>query len=373
MVKNLSKKYILNKLELAGIQANGDRPWDIQIKDERFFDKAFYQHTLGVGEAYMLGWFDCHSLDECFTKMIQYQLYANYSSKIKHGLHKILTFFYNRQSKSRSLMVAKNHYDLSNRLFECMLDKNMTYSCGYWKDAETLDEAQLAKLDLICRKLDIKPGMKVLDVGCGWGSFSKFAAEKYGAEVIGITISEKQQELAQKRCKDLSVIIRLQDYRDVNEKFDRIVSVGQMEHVGVKNYREYYKIMNNSLKDDGLFLLHTIGNNQSNTTCDPWIDKYIFPNGMLPSAKQLTSACEGLFIMEDWHNFGADYDKTLMAWLNNFENNWDKIKHNYDEAFYRMWRYYLLVSAAAFRARDIQLWQIVYSKNGMQGGYRRTD
>lgn len=371
MVKNIGKKYILNRLELAGIQANGDRPWDIQIKDERFFEKVFYQHTLGIGEAYMMGWFDCHNLDECFTRMIQSKLYINYSSHLIHAFYKGLSFFYNRQNKSRALNVAKQHYDLSNTLFECMLDQRMTYSCAYWKNAETLDEAQEAKLDLICKKLAIQSGMRVLDVGCGWGSFSKFAAEKYGAEVVGITISEKQQELAQLRCQDLPVEIRLQDYRDINEKFDRIVSVGQMEHVGLKNYRKYFEIMHRSLNDDGLFLLHTIGNNNSIHACDPWIDKYIFPNGMLPSAKQMTTASESLFIMEDWHNFGADYDKTLMAWVKKFESNWDEIKHNYDESFYRMWRYYLLTSAAAFRARDIQLWQIVYSKRGVPGGYQR--
>ena len=228
------------------------------------------------------------------------------------------------------------------------------------KIASNLDEAQEAKLNLICQKLYLRPGMKILDIGCGWGSFAKYAAEKYQAEVVGITISQKQLELAKIRCEGLPITLRFQDYRDVNERFDRIVSVGQMEHVGYKNYNTYMQMVHRCLKNEGIFLLHTIGSNKTVKSTDPWIEKYIFPNGQIPSAEQLTKAANGFFILEDWQNFGADYDKTLLAWHQNFVQNWEALKAQYDERFYRMWTYYLLACAGAFRARLLQLWQIVF-------------
>jgi cyclopropane-fatty-acyl-phospholipid synthase len=251
-----------------------------------------------------------------------------------------------------------------------MLDKRMNYSCGYWIDADTLDKAQENKLELICRKLYLKPGMRVLDIGCGWSAFGKYAAEKYHVKVIGITVSREQAELGRKLCENLPVEIRLSDYRDLNEKFDRIVSIGMFEHVGYKNYKTFFKIANKCLNDDGLFLLHTIGNIKSEKTINPWVQKYIFPNGMLPSIAQVGKATENLFVMEDWHNFGTDYDKTLMAWYDNFIANWDKIKNKYSERFLKMWKYFLLSSAGSFRARYRQCWQIILSKNGQPGGYR---
>jgi len=212
--------------------------------------------------------------------------------------------------------------------------------------------------------------MRILDIGCGWGSLVKFAAEKYKVEATGITVSREQVELGNELCKGLPVEIRFQDYRDVNDKFDRIVSVGMIEHVGYKNYRTYMEIVNRCLKDDGLFLLHTIGGNRSVTSVDPWINRYIFPNGMLPSPEQLTTAIEGWFVLEDWHNFSADYDKTLMAWYANLKKNHDNLKTKYDARFHRMWEYYILSCAGAFRARQNQLWQIILSKNGVIGGYK---
>jgi cyclopropane-fatty-acyl-phospholipid synthase len=265
--------------------------------------------------------------------------------------------------------VGEKHYDIGNQLFIKMLDKRMAYSCGYWKHAHNLNEAQEAKMELICQKIGLKPGMKVLDIGCGWGSFAKYAAEKYAVEVVGITISKNQLELAQNLCQGLPITLRLQDYRNLNESFDRIVSIGQMEHVGYKNYKTYFDVVHKCLADDGIFLLHTIGSNKPVHKADPWFEKYIFPNGMLPAISQLSSAFENKFIMEDWHNFGIYYDKTLMAWYENFNTHWDEIKQDYDDRFYRMWKYYLLACAGAFRARSIQLWQIVFSKNGIPGGY----
>lgn len=275
----------------------------------------------------------------------------------------------NHQSKRHALEVGVKHYDLGNDLFKNMLDTRMNYTCAYWDNANDLDEAQRNKLELSCQKLMLQPGMRVLDIGCGFGAFAKYAAENYGVSVVGITISKEQCEFAQQNCAGLPIEIRFQDYRDVNERFDRIISLGMFEHVGYLNYRTYMQKARDCLDDNGLFLLHTIGSNVTTTFCDPWVNKYIFPNGMLPSMTQISKASEGLFVMENWANFGAYYDKTLMAWNDNFERNWGHLKNQYDERFYRMWRYYLLVCAGSFRARSMQLWQIVFSKHGIRGGY----
>lgn len=370
MYKTALRNYVEKKLSTVDIQINGKRPWDIQVKDDRFFGRVVSQGSLGMGESYMDGWVDAEQLDESIARLMNSQIRKSYNKVLHNFLSTASALILNKQSRQRALQVGKQHYDLSNHLFQCMLDKRMTYSCGYWKNAKNIDEAQEAKLELICQKIQLKPGMKVLDIGCGWGSFAKYAAEKYQVKVVGITISQQQLELAQQLCQGLPIELRFQDYRDIKERFDRVVSVGQMEHVGYKNYLTYMKIVHNALEDDGLFLLHTIGSNTSNYGGDPWIEKYIFPNGMLPSIAQLAKASENLFVMEDWHNFSADYDKTLMAWLKNFENHWEELKANYDQTFYRMWKYYLLACAGGFRARYLQLWQVVFSKNGVPGGYQ---
>ncbi|MDP1689559.1 MAG: cyclopropane fatty acyl phospholipid synthase, partial [bacterium] len=262
------------------------------------------------------------------------------------------------------------HYDLGNDLYRAVLDKRLTYTCGYWKNAADLDSAQEAKLDLVCKKIGLKSGQRVLDIGCGWGSFVGFTAEKYGVSALGVTVSKKQKELVDKLYPNFPIEFKLLDYRESKGKFDQVVSWGMFEHVGGKIYRTFMKVAHKALKDEGLFLLHTIGGNRSVRGNEPWIEKYIFPNSMLPSIKQISQAIEGLFVVEDWHNFGTDYDKTLMAWYNNFEDNWLKIKLNYNERFYRMWKYYLLMCAGTFRSRENQLWQIVLSKKGVRGRYK---
>jgi len=355
-------------LQTADVKLNGGRAWDIQVYDERFYRRILAGGSLAAGEAYMDGWWDSQALDELFERLLR----AHLDKKIKARdwwWDALVARVFNLQKPSRAFQVGKRHYDMGNDLFRIMLDERMIYSCGYWADASSVDEAQEAKLDLVCRKLQLKPGMKVLDIGCGWGGAARFAAERYNVEVVGITVSEQQANFAREYCRGLPVDIRLQDYRDMNEKFDRIFSVGMFEHVGYKNYRTYMKKVRALLKSEGLFLLHTIGENRSVTRNDPWIAKYIFPNSMLPSASQITSAAEDLFVIEDWHNFGVDYDKTLMAWHHNFEKGWPLLKERYDERFYRMWRYYLLMCAGVFRARSNQLWQVVLSPEGIKGGY----
>ncbi|MFZ2187642.1 MAG: cyclopropane fatty acyl phospholipid synthase [Candidatus Moraniibacteriota bacterium] len=359
-------------LARADIQINGDRPWDIAVHDERLYRRVLTQGSLGLGEAYMDGWWDAKQLDEFFARILRMRLDREVS-QTKKALHSIASVLSNRQTLKRAFEVGKRHYDIGNDLYRTMLGKCLTYTCGYWSGhppAGGLEAAQERKLDLICRKLKLQPGQKILDIGCGWGSFAKYAAEKYGVAVTGVTISREQAALARTLCAGLPIEIILQDYRNIEGEFDHIVSVGMFEHVGYKNYRTYMEVASRHLKDGGLFLLHTIGGNTSATHTDPWIDKYIFPNGLLPSIRQIGKAIEGLFVMEDWHNFGPDYDKTLMAWHHNFNTRWPELKQQYSERFFRMWNYYLLVSAASFRARDNQLWQIVLSKHGVDDSYR---
>ncbi len=352
----------------ADVRIGGDRPWDVAVKDPRLFSRLLTGGTLALGETYMDGWWDTPQIDALIQRLlvsdikshipIDFSLWASAAKSLLLNLQRLRVF-----------EVGEKHYDVGNGLYERMLDARMIYSCGYWANAENLDQAQEHKLDLICKKVGLEPGMKVLDIGSGWGGFLKFAAERYGIEGVGITISKEQLALAQQSCAGLPVTFRLEDYLDTKGTFDRVISIGMFEHVGYRNYAAYMRKVHELLADDGLFLLHTIGGNFTQTHGDPWSEKYIFPNGMLPSAKQITSAAEGQFIMEDWHNFGADYDRTLLAWHENFEAAWPDLKGDYDERFYRMWRYYLLSFAAAFRARAIQLWQITYSKNGVPGGY----
>lgn len=373
-------EFFKDMLAKADVELGGTRPQDITVHDERLFGRVMRYGSLGLGESYMDGWWDALALDEFFHKVLSARLQETIALNFASAVAIVKAFFLNLQTGARAFRVGEVHYDLGNDLYEAMLDKRMVYTCGYWSSpstssghrAKTLGEAQEAKLDLVCRKIGLKKGDRILDIGCGWGSFAKFAAEKYGASVVGITISKEQALLAQERCKGLPVEIRVQDYRDVNEKFDHIISLGMFEHVGVKNYRTYFEMVNRCLKEGGLFLLHTIGGNVSRLTSDPWIGKYIFPGGMIPSVAQIGEAIEGLFVMEDWHNFGTDYDKTLMAWFKNFDAAWsssETLREKYGDRFYRMWKYYLLSCAGAFRAREVQLWQIILSPRGVEGGY----
>jgi len=367
----LLQRLAQTQLDAAGVVINGGKPWDIRVNRSRFYMRLL-RGSVGLGTSYEDGDWDCDQLDEFFCRFLRSVLAH---SPIRHaGQVKldIANALFNRQSVERAKVVGKKHYDLGNDLYRAMLDIRMIYSCGYWKDATTIDEAQEHKLRLICEKLQLKKGERVLDIGCGWGGFAKYAAENYGVSVIGITISKEQASLAEHACKGLPVEIHLMDYRDAPRKlgtFDKVVSIGMFEHVGSKNYHAYMASAAGCMKDDGLFLLHSIGRSDDVASADPWIDTYIFPNGMVPKMKQITEAAWRFFTIEDWHNFGPDYDKTLLAWHDNFERAWPKLKDSYDERFHRRFRYYLLSCAGAFRARDIHLWQIVLTKK-MIGGYR---
>lgn len=357
-------------LSQAGITINGNQPQDIRVKNPEFFHRVLQEGSLGLGESYMDGWWECDRLDIFFQRILAAELDTHLPKHFSDIVRIASARIFNYQTRKRAWIVGKEHYDLGNDLFSRMLDPYMQYSCAYWKDAETLEQAQQAKLRMICEKLQLKPGMKLLDIGCGWGGLAQFAAQEYGVSVQGVTISAEQQKMAQDRCAGLDVKILLQDYRDLDEQFDRIVSVGMFEHVGPKNYRTYFEVVAKNLKPDGLFLLHTIGSNQTDLNVDPWINKYIFPNGCLPSVAHIASKSEDLFVLEDWHNFGCDYDRTLMAWYDAFQQSWPEIKNNYSDRFYRMFTYYLNACAGAFRARNIQLWQVLLSPKGVEGGIR---
>lgn len=368
-IQKSAEHFFTDLLSQADIVVNGTRPWDIRVKNTSFFDRVAADGSLALGESYMDGWWECDALDQFFFQILRSRLDEKVRISAPILLTNLKSRLFNRQNRRKAYEVGKKHYDTGNDLFEAMLDDHMAYSCGYWKDADNLARAQEAKLDIICRKLHLQPGMRLLDIGCGWGSLVHYAAKNYGVEAVGITISREQAELARQRCRELPVDIRMQDYRQIDETFDAVVSVGMFEHVGYKNYRKFMSVVKNSLKRNGLFLLHTIASNRTTRNCDPWFDKYIFPNGMLPSIKQIGSAIESQFVMEDWHNFGVFYDKTLMAWYENFQKHWPSLREKYDNRFYRMWSYYLLSLAGGFRARHMQVWQIVMSPEGAIGGY----
>jgi len=371
MVSSRSLNAIETLLSGSDVHLDGSHPWDIRVRDPGFAHRILASGSLGVGESYMDAQWECERLDEMLFRVIR----AGIDDRLP-GLKEAWAAFrarlINPQSQRRSFIVGERHYDIGDDLYERMLDQRMIYSCGYWRNAQSLDEAQEAKLDLVCRKLGLQPGMRVLDIGCGWGGAAQFAASRYGVSVTGFTVSKHQAESAARRCKGLNVDIQLRDYRDATGTFDRIYSLGMFEHVGARNHRRYLITARRLLADDGLFLLHTIGSNVTLKANDPWIDKYIFPNSMIPSMAQITSAAEHLFVMEDWHNFGIDYDRTLMNWAERFETHWPEIAAHYGERFRRMWTFWLMASAAYFRARRNQLWQIVFSPHGVRGRYQEV-
>lgn len=360
----VAKLFATADVEIAGIH-----PWDIHVHEPAFYRRLLAEGAIGAGESYMDGWWDVEQLDEFFCRVMKSDLSQRLRSW-RFWIDLARARLLNLQSRSRAFAVGEKHYDLGNELYKSMLDRRMIYSCGFWRDARDLDEAQEAKLDLICRKLQLAPGMRVLDIGCGWGGAAKYMVKHHDVKVTGITVSREQASYAQQACLGLPVKIRRQDYRELKGEFDRIFSIGMLEHVGGKNYRIFMRVARRCLARNGLFLIHTIGGNRSVSTTDPWIERYIFPNSMLPSASQISTAAEDIFVLEDWHNFGADYDKTLLHWFRNFERDWPLLRKDYDDRFYRMWKYYLLSSAGSFRARAIHVWQIVMSPAGVPGGYR---
>jgi len=364
-----AERVVRDLLTRADVAINGTRPWDIVVHNKAFYARVVRDGAVGLGESYMDGWWDAAHLDQFFFRVLR----AGIDSVGMKGLFARLLAFKSRvanmQSRRRAKKVARQHYDLSVDLYESFLDPYNQYTCGYFNGTDDLNVAQEKKLDLICRKLRLSSSDRVLDIGCGWGGFARFAATRYGAHVTGITISDEQYRYARQHCAGLPVEIHKEDYREVSGRYDKVLVCGMIEHVGYKNFRHLMEVVRRVIADTGLFLIHTIGSDVSTRHGNPWSEKYIFPNSMLPSIRQLGAAIEGLFTMEDWHNFSASYDPTLMAWFRNFDRNWSAIEQKYGSRFYRMWKYYLLSFAGAFRARSLQLWQVVLATRGIPGGY----
>jgi len=360
-----SKTYVLQAFEKAGLAVNGTRPYDIRVLDERFYRRLLRQGFLGFGESYMDGWWECPRIDLLCERLIK-SGHTPVNKWASLGIY-LQQLFLNLQSQARAMMVIDHHYDIGNELFVEMLDPRMTYTCGYWEAGATdLLAAQEAKLDLVCRKLNLRPGMRVLDIGCGFGSFMKYAVEKYGVSCVGYSLSTNQTKLGQELCHGLDVKFVHQDYRAIQGQFDAVASIGMFEAVGKKNFRTFMEVLHRSMTPEAISLLHTIGTNHSMPTANPWYDKYIFPNGFIPSAVDITRAMDRLVLMNDWHAFGTSYDLTLLAWNENFQKSWSKLQASnptfYDQRFKRMWEFYLLSIAAGFRTRIIDLWQLVISR-----------
>ncbi len=356
---------ILRRLfEQADIEINGSRPWDIQVHERRWYKRVIQDKNLGLGESYVDGWWDCQRLDEMICRILRSGLEDKVRGNFKYLLRLLPAVLFNLQSKRRARMIADRHYDLGNDLFFAFLDPYRQYSCAYFKGTDDLARAQQNKLALIAEKLNLSAMDRVLDIGCGWGGLARYIAEQFGCAVTAVNISGEQLRFAASWCKGLPIQFRLCDYRAIEGRYDKIVSVGMFEHVGCKNYRTFMKTVNRCLNGYGSFLLHTIGGNTSRTGCDPWITRYIFPNSMLPSTGQVARAAEQLFVIEDWHNLAPHYDRTLMAWNDNFQRSWPRLRTTYDARFKRMWEYYLLSCAGAFRARSIQVWQILMTPHG---------
>lgn len=371
-----ARAFVEDLLARADVAIDGRRASDIRVHDPRLYSRVLAQGSLGAGEAYMDGWWDCDRLDRFFHRVLSAHLDESLRTP-RMVWQALLARLINLQAGGRAWEIGRRHYDIGDDLYRRMLDTRLIYSCGYWEHAGNLDEAQEHKLELVFRKLGLESGMRVLDVGCGWGGAARLAAERYGVSVVGVTVSRHQAEYARKLCEGLPVEIRLEDYRALPRRypksFDRAWSIGMFEHVGFRNYRRYFEVLSQCLRPDGLFLLHTIGAERPSTRTDPWIERYIFPNSHLPGASQIMAAGESLFVMEDWQNFGVDYDRTLMCWHENISRRWNEIADRYDERFRRMWRYYLLSSAGGFRARRNQLWQIVLAPGGLPAGYSRSE
>jgi cyclopropane-fatty-acyl-phospholipid synthase len=340
------------------------------VHDDRFFRRALLHGELGFGESYMDGDWDCEALDQLSTRLFA----AGVDNSALHPidlLNEVVARLLTRQTRTRARHQVAPHYDLGNDLFEAMLDsRHMAYTCAYWRPGvTTLEEAQEAKLDLVCRKLALEPGMRMLDIGCGWGGLAKYAAERYGVHVTGVTLSREQVALGSIRTAGLPVDLRVEDYRDTTGTFDRVVSIGCLEHVGHLNHRRFFEVVRERLGDRGVALVHSIGVGRTEYRSGRFLDKYVFPMVNLPSMAQIGRAIDGLFVLDDVHNIGVHYDRTLMEWHARFERAWPGLQGRYarllDGRFKRMFDFYLLMSAGFVRSRRAQVWQMILTPPGV--------
>lgn len=360
----------------ADIRFDGQRPWDLQVHDSQFFGELVRRGSLALGEGYVAGQWDCDQLDELINRLLRVRANQPLSLRgaISAAVERLRDQLINPQSLARAFRVGRQHYDIDHRVYAATLDRRLVYSCGHWQEASSLEEAQLQKLERICRKLQMQPGQRLLDVGCGWGSLAAHAAEHHGVRVTAITVSAAQYLWVREHYGHLPIQVELCDYRSLpgllRGRFERIASVGMFEHVGQRNHPCFFRCMQQLMEADGLLLLHTIGHAGPRGGTDPWIDAYVFPGGRLPSATEVCRASAPHLRLEDWENFGGDYVRTLLAWWQNFQARWPELQGHLGEKFYRFWRYYLLSCAGYFRSGQGQVWQLVMSRPESSRVYR---
>ena len=372
-MSTVAKNFVSKLLSHAGVTIGGSEPWDIQVNNDLFYTRTL-RGSLGFGEAYMDGHWDVESIDALFRRIIRKEVTRKPMVLANRAMLEARARLTNLQTRIGARAIAETHYDLDHRLYEFILGPYNQYTCCFFNQASSLEEAEVEKLEMVCNKLDLREGERVLDIGCGWGGFAKYAAETRGCRVSGISISREQIAYAREYTAGLPVEIVECDYRDLPkrfeaEHFDKAVIIGMIEHVGYKNYRRIFEIVSRMLKNQGLFLLHTIGNSRMTRVVDPWIEKYIFRNSMAPAMAQLARSLEGLWVVQDWENYGHYYAPTLAHWQARFEQNWEQIKalpvkNRFDERFRRMFNYYFLSCKAGFETEYIYLWHLLMSKQG---------
>jgi cyclopropane-fatty-acyl-phospholipid synthase len=347
----------------ADVRLDGGRAWDFDVRDDRFYHTVLLKGSLGLGESYVDGWWTCRDLEELIYRLLR-------SGVERHNRYRPSTLWLaglarltNRQTRRRGMKVAEEHYNLGDRVFS-FLGHYKNYSCGYFEGTDDLDVAQRLKLELLCRKLNLQPGERLLDVGGGWGEFARYAAKHYGVEVVSINIADDQIRFAREYCAGHPVKIVKCDYRDATGTYDKIAAIAMLPHVGPRNYREFMQVMHDRLTPNGTLLIECTGGNQSRAYCEPWTNKCIFSGGTIPSLKQLGEAMERLFVLEDLHNFAPSYVHTLRGWHANFQKAWPEMASGASESFRRTFEYFFLSCAAAFRARDLQYWHLVLTKPG---------
>lgn len=344
------------------------RPVTVRLHDESLVRRILLNPDLGIGEGYMEGSF---TIDDDDLHGFLALAVRNSQNAWRHPLHRFLWKLrylsrvarqYNPAGRARRRVA--HHYDLSGELYDLFLDSDKQYSCAYFRSPDdTLEQAQAQKKAHIAGKLRIEPGMRVLDIGCGWGGLALTLARDYGARVLGVTLSEEQHEVANERARAAGLgnraQFRLMDYREVEGTFDRVVSVGMFEHVGAPHYREYFRTVREKLTEDGIALIHTIGRSTPPGANSPWIEKYIFPGGYIPALSEIMTAVEKEdFISQDIEVWRLHYAQTLRHWHDRFVANEERVREIYDDRFCRMWRYYLVACEQTFRCNRQVVFQL---------------
>lgn len=375
--ENLIKNILTNNTKLQIINnktstiSTNNNP-DIIVNNNNFYTKLLKHGEIGLGESYVDKDWDSNNLEETLYNLIINQKKIE-NAIIKNSPNLIIKKLLDIPSDIFSTDNTKNdikfHYDIGNKLYENMLGKSMLYSCAYfYKQGLSLDEAQYAKLDLIAKKLNLKEGMRVLDIGCGFGTAAIYLSKKFNVNILGISLSKEQINYFNSIYTGTQVQVIYKDYRELtrehNNSYDCIYSIGMFEHIGINNHIDYYNKCFKLLKTNGTMLIHTIVSNKRLYSHNSWITKYIFPGAELPHISDFTKKYTDNWLLQDLQCIGKSYSKTLLAWKKNINDS--SVFNNYDDKFKRTWNYYLLLCSAAFRAREITVFQLVYFKKDTQ-------